>query len=123
MSRSASKASYDPYALGIESRSAACFALLRSREAIAMTSQFVPACIAGMTFSTAILATPSTPHLTLSFIQTDLLRQRISQQLLRFEQRSEFEEARLMRITVIGRTLNQPGVASGVVMVRSEVTR
>src|SRR5260370_41190866 len=36
-----------------------------SREAIAATSETSPRCIAGMTFSTAILATLSTPHFTL----------------------------------------------------------
>src|SRR5208337_2318594 len=46
------------------SLSAASRALARSREAIAAISDASPRCIAGITFSTAILATPSTPHLT-----------------------------------------------------------
>src|SRR5271154_7576059 len=45
--------------------SAAARALLGSREAIAAISETLPRCIAGMTFSVAILATPITPHLTL----------------------------------------------------------
>src|SRR5271157_5221180 len=45
--------------------SAASRALARSREAIAAISETSPRCIAGITFSTAILATPRTPHLTL----------------------------------------------------------
>ena len=44
---------------------AAAFALPGSREAIAAISETLPRCIAGMTFSVAILATPITPHLTL----------------------------------------------------------
>jgi hypothetical protein len=35
------------------------------REAIAAISETLPRCIAGMTFSAAILATPITPHFTL----------------------------------------------------------
>src|SRR6202042_3815765 len=45
--------------------SAAVRALLGSREAIAAISETLPRCIAGMTFSVAILATPITPHFTL----------------------------------------------------------
>ena len=39
-----------------------------SREAMASMSQSSPRCIAGITFSVAILATPSTPHLTMPWI-------------------------------------------------------
>ena len=41
---------------------AAARAFSRFREAIAVTSDHWPRCIAGMTFSIAILAAPSTPH-------------------------------------------------------------
>src|SRR5438132_11138983 len=47
---------------------AACLALSRSLEAIAVTSDHSPRCIAGMTFFTAMLATPKTPHSTFFFI-------------------------------------------------------
>src|SRR5271166_3231534 len=47
------------------SPSAAARAFARSREAIAAMSQSLLICIAGITFSVAILATPSTPHFTL----------------------------------------------------------
>src|SRR5271166_5693269 len=47
------------------SPSAAAPAFARSREAIAAISQSSLICIAGITFSVAILATPSTPHFTL----------------------------------------------------------
>src|SRR4030088_320400 len=38
-------------------------AFVRSLEAMAVTSDHSPSCIPGMTFLTAILATPKTPHL------------------------------------------------------------
>src|SRR5579863_9271161 len=44
---------------------AACCALMGSREAIAVMSHRSPRCMAGMTFWTAILATPSTPQRSL----------------------------------------------------------
>src|SRR5271166_6812332 len=47
------------------SASVAARAFARSREAIAEISQSSLACIAGITFSVAILATPSTPQFTL----------------------------------------------------------
>ncbi len=59
------RASYDPYAFGIPSAAAALRALSALREAMAVTSEYRPRCMAGMTFSVAIFATPSTPHLTL----------------------------------------------------------
>src|SRR5881296_1762026 len=47
---------------------AADCALDRSLEAMAWISDHRPACIAGMTFLTAMLATPRTPHLTFCVI-------------------------------------------------------
>src|ERR1019366_4003986 len=47
---------------------AACWALGRSREAMAAISHHSPRCMAGMTFFTAILAAPRTPQRTLRII-------------------------------------------------------
>src|SRR6266542_4912325 len=65
MSGSARRASYDPYAFGSLSSSAARRALASSRDAMASTVVQAPRCIAGTTFFVAIRATPSTPHRSL----------------------------------------------------------
>src|SRR6516225_3536649 len=51
-------------AFGMLNLVAASCAFARSREAMAAISLQLPFCIAGITFFTAIPATPSTPHLT-----------------------------------------------------------
>src|SRR5690606_19196984 len=60
------------YAFGIPSSAAASRALARSRDAIAVTSQYLPRCIPGRTFNRAILAVLSVPQRTFSiyFLQT-----------------------------------------------------
>src|SRR5690348_13778735 len=59
---SASNSSYDPYAFAIPKSAAAFSALARSREAIPTISVDVPRCMAGITLTVAIFATPTTPH-------------------------------------------------------------
>src|SRR5581483_3189521 len=59
------------------SRRAASCALSRLREAIALTSQYVPCCIAGMTFATPMLAVLKMPQRT--FPITCLLPDKILQ--------------------------------------------
>src|SRR6185503_18929720 len=66
MSGSSSIASYEPYALGIPRAAAACRALPRSREAMAVTVDHCPCCIEGMTLRVAMLATPRMPQRILS---------------------------------------------------------
>src|SRR6476659_1118405 len=62
MSGSASSSSYDPYALGMPSCLAVACALARSRDAIAVTAQSAPRCMAGSTFATPILAVLRPPQ-------------------------------------------------------------
>src|SRR5688572_14871597 len=66
MSGSASSSSYDPKALGMPSARAAFSAFSRTRDAIAVTCDHCPRCMAGMTFAVAIFAAPSTPQRILS---------------------------------------------------------
>src|SRR4051794_38007659 len=70
MSGSASIASYDPYAFAIPSAPAAASAFALSREAIAVTSVYSLRCMAGITFFTAMPATPNTPQRTLLVISS-----------------------------------------------------
>src|SRR5258708_4092267 len=64
ISGSLSNSSYDPYAFGIPRLLAACCAFSKVRDAMAVTSDHSLCCMAGITFTVAILATPRTPHFT-----------------------------------------------------------
>src|SRR5271169_3450559 len=64
ISGSASKSSYDQYALGMRSLRATLSAFLPSRDAMAAISHHSPSCIPGRTLRTPIDAVLSTPHFT-----------------------------------------------------------
>ena len=64
--------------MGIPSAAAASRARAGSREAIASMRETAPRCIAGITFSVAIFATPRTPHLTSAHQFLPLLLVRLS---------------------------------------------
>src|SRR6266849_5778238 len=59
---SASSSSYEPKVRGMPSCFASACAFARSREAIAVTSQYLPCCIAGITLVAAILAVLRMPQ-------------------------------------------------------------
>src|SRR5580704_7063550 len=62
MPGSASRSSYDPYALAIPSALAVCFAFANWRDAMATISVYLPCCMAGITFFTPIAAVLRTPQ-------------------------------------------------------------
>src|SRR5450759_5268709 len=65
ISGSASSSSYEPYARGMPNCVAAARAFSRVREAMAVISQYVPCCMAGITLVVAILAVLRMPQRTL----------------------------------------------------------
>src|SRR5438067_12958545 len=70
---SARSSSYDPYAVAMPSVRAAASARAWSREAIAVTRQYVPSCIAGITCLRPIAAVLSTPQRTIAESELDTL--------------------------------------------------
>src|SRR5580704_5065684 len=78
ISGSASRSSYDQYALGMRSLRATSSAFLPSREAIATMSLHSPACMPGITLRTPMPAVLSTPHFTFLLLTTSLLDPSIS---------------------------------------------
>ena len=67
-SGSAISASYEPWARGMPSRSAASLAFDSEREAMATTSVNSPLCIAGITLTTPILAVLRMPQRTFRIV-------------------------------------------------------
>src|SRR5208283_360306 len=75
---SASNSSYVPYAFGISSVAATCRALLRFRDAMASTFEYVPFCIAGMTFFRPISAVLKIPQETFDISIFSIMKRRQS---------------------------------------------